>query len=496
MNLLPLFSQALHSRKPERVTQQITGSAMKPVNYKHLTSATAILPVAVALLLSGCSSGSDSNSNSQQASSRFIEASPQREGDAAAGWEYLRYGDLLGSGLPAGLFAPLLNDSANLLNRDGDSATIPVTFNIATDVNGVRLLSGLTCLGCHSGFINGEFIPGLGSTDTGAFAGGVPNLSVLLPAVEALYGVNSVEALAAAQFITGTGVTAKYTSAPIRGLNTAFILEEAAIAHRNPQTLAWLDEPQFNAADFGYASDVPPLWLAKKKNALYYNAMGRGDFSRLILQVFTPTVLNLETAERIIANGPDILAWINALEAPVFPSTIDTELAAMGQNLFTQHCESCHGRYGADEYYPNVLVGLEEVGTDPHYAQHFLDYDDLSRWYNASWYSQGSSLQPSAAYIAPPLDGIWASAPYFHNGSVPTLLAVLDPGERPMVWKRSFDSRDYDWDKLGWNFIHSNNDDPDAYDTSRQGYSNQGHLYGEVLSSAQQLALLEYLKTL
>ena len=44
--------------------------------------------------------------------------------------------------------------------------------------------------------------------------------------------------------------------------------------------------------------------------------------------------------------------------------------------------------------------------------------------------------------------------------------------------------------------MHSNNDDPDAYDTSRQGYSNQGHLYGEVLNSTQQLALLEYLKTL
>ena len=37
----------------------------------------------------------------------------------------------------------------------------------------------------------------------------------------------------------------------------------------------------------------------------------------------------------------------------------------------------------------------------------------------------------SKGYVAPPLDGIWASAPYFHNGSVPTVYHVLFPDERP-----------------------------------------------------------------
>ena len=36
----------------------------------------------------------------------------------------------------------------------------------------------------------------------------------------------------------------------------------------------------------------------------------------------------------------------------------------------------------------------------------------------------------------PPLDGVWATAPYLHNGSVPTLEAVLKSSDRPALWQR------------------------------------------------------------
>ncbi len=39
-------------------------------------------------------------------------------------------------------------------------------------------------------------------------------------------------------------------------------------------------------------------------------------------------------------------------------------------------------------------------------------------------------------YEAPPLYGAWASAPYFHNGSVPTIRDVLQPDKRPALWER------------------------------------------------------------
>ena len=67
-------------------------------------------------------------------------------------------------------------------------------------------------------------------------------------------------------------------------------------------------------------------------------------------------------------------------------------------------------------------------------------------------------------YVAPPLYGAWASAPFFHNGSVPTLWEVLKPADRRKVWKRQQTSANvlgtnagydgsfasYDFSKLGW----------------------------------------------
>jgi len=74
------------------------------------------------------------------------------------------------------------------------------------------------------------------------------------------------------------------------------------------------------------------------------------------------------------------------------------------------------------------------------------------QWYNDSFWGQASRLDPQQGYVAPPLDGIWATAPFFHNGSVPTIEGVLDSTKRPMYWTRTFDSTDYDQAAVGWNF--------------------------------------------
>ena len=51
-------------------------------------------------------------------------------------------------------------------------------------------------------------------------------------------------------------------------------------------------------------------------------------------------------------------------------------------------------------------------------------------WYSRSWFSNGDHpaklVFPFNGYVAPPLDGVWITAPYFHNGSVPTIEAVLN----------------------------------------------------------------------
>src|SRR5919201_1019250 len=51
-------------------------------------------------------------------------------------------------------------------------------------------------------------------------------------------------------------------------------------------------------------------------------------------------------------------------------------------------------------------------------------------------------------YANMPLDGIWLRAPYLHNGSVPSLRALLFPNERPAEFYRAYDV--YDWTNVGF----------------------------------------------
>ena len=113
----------------------------------------------------------------------------------------------------------------------------------------------------------------------------------------------------------------------------------------------------------------------------------------------------------------------------------------------------------------------------------------------------------TAGYQAPPLDGIWATAPYFHNGSVPALAGVLNSKARPTRFTRSFKTGEADYDKVnvGWK-VTETRDPPDAklapiearkiYDTSKPGRANTGHTYGDDLTDAERAQVIEYLKTL
>ncbi len=109
----------------------------------------------------------------------------------------------------------------------------------------------------------------------------------------------------------------------------------------------------------------------------------------------------------------------------------------------------------------------------------------------------------STAPSASPLVGVWATAPYLHNGSIPDLVGLLDSSQRPAGWQRlGAEEADYDPARVGWRFTAAIGGDPDTlegrrvYDTSRPGLSNAGHSYGDVLSETERADLLAYLKTL
>ena len=97
-------------------------------------------------------------------------------------------------------------------------------------------------------------------------------------------------------------------------------------------------------------------------------------------------------------------------------------------------------------------------------------------------------------YIAPPLDGVWATAPYFHNASVPNLEGVLNVAARPTYWRRI---NELDYEKMGWKYeAMKKGGNKKTYDTTLPGYSNQGHDFGEEFNEAERMAVIEYLKTL
>ena len=87
----------------------------------------------------------------------------------------------------------------------------------------------------------------------------------------------------------------------------------------------------------------------------------------------------------------------------------------------------------------------------------------------------GLEVRPTDGYRAAPLLGLWLSAPYLHDGSVPTLGDLLLPAaERPVTF-----------DRHGW-----------TVDTTVEGSSNQGHEFGTGLSQADKDALVAYLLSL
>ena len=86
---------------------------------------------------------------------------------------------------------------------------------------------------------------------------------------------------------------------PFMGVNPAFALEEAAVSRRDPVTLEWQDEAVFSVTNSPLASDVPPWWHVQKKNALYYNAVGRGDMAKLIMQICVVGVWDSDHAAEI-----------------------------------------------------------------------------------------------------------------------------------------------------------------------------------------------------
>lgn len=286
----------------------------------------------------------------------------------------------------------------------------------------------------------------------------------------------------------------------VRGVNAADRLAALLASHRDRNTFRWSDQPMLEVGTEVVPTDVPAWWMLKKKNAMFYNGFGRGDFGRFLMASNLLTVNDTAESREVDAHFNDVLAYINSIEPPPYPKPVNKLLAKQGGIVFVQNCSKCHGNYGADGKYPNLLIPESEIQTDSMlYKSNYQSYQFID-WFNNSWFAQGdhpARLEPFNGYIAPPLDGIWITAPYLHNGSVPDLETLLNSKRRPAFWSRDFDNPEYDYETLGWKYTaHEAPAAKLVYNTNLPGYSNAGHTYGDKLSSRERKGLIEYLKTL
>jgi hypothetical protein len=297
----------------------------------------------------------------------------------------------------------------------------------------------------------------------------------------------------------------------------------------------------------------PMVWDTPYFDWVLYNASIRQPMARNVIEdlgvgapVLSSTFLNGDVQHGVIMdNLTQIHRMLEKLQSPVWPEailgTIDRPLADQGRAIFEQRCAECHqpvdrathrpASVAADTPPPTITVGvvsLENVGTDPRQARNFAErivslekiggpaeipYMAAAQLVAGRVVEQWAAQSPEntalereidsgrandfrgpQAYRSRPLNGLWAAAPYLHNGSVPSLYELLLP---PQTRTRIFyvGSWEFDPQKVGL-IVGSPYAGAFAFDTWQPGNSNAGHDYGTDLGDAEKAALIEYLRTL
>jgi hypothetical protein len=203
-----------------------------------------------------------------------------------------------------------------------------------------------------------------------------------------------------------------------------------------------------------------------------------------------------------IAEAFDVMAFLRSYRPQPFPGAIDKDRAARGRQLYATQCADCHGRYDAGltprlVEFPNWIG---DVGTDGLRAKLFDE--PLAAAISRTSYRSEIAVARGGNYAAPPLTGIWASAPYLHNGSVPTLASLLSPDTRPQRF--NVGGHALDFEQVGLKLDEAGNypggykpfSTPALIDTATPGRSNSGHRFGETLDAGDKHDLIEYLKLL
>jgi hypothetical protein len=326
---------------------------------------------------------------------------------------------------------------------------------------------------------------------------------------------------------------------------------------------SWFDWVQYNASieqpmvrNAGEAMGVSAMInLTSAKGGLYNSGI---------------EIMNLDRIEKSLAGKqPNESTGFTGLKSPQWPSElppIKKAVAEQGAILYKDLCQGCHlppvssaefwksdrwslpdkrteERYPGERYLHLEVFPFARIGTDPAQAQDMFDrkvtvpqeldvpYDGfgfalgavtektIKHWYDSQTPPvapekreemngyRNNGIDHPLGYKARPLNGIWATPPYLHNGSVPNLYALLSPvSERPT--KFDLGNREYDAGNVGYRTDKLENGF--ELDTTLRGNHNTGHEFngdgtkqnekdgviGRFLTKQERMALVEFLKTM
>jgi hypothetical protein len=313
-----------------------------------------------------------------------------------------------------------------------------------------------------------------------------------------------------------------------------------------------INEPS-NAKPANAPVSYPVLWDTPQHDVVQWNGAavnaGTGPYNRNVGEVVgvfgdlriekvagSPTlsyqhhidITGLERLEEIL-----VTLWSPQWPEDSLPP-IDRDQAALGKVSYDKQCRSCHA--DIDRADPNrkikaIMVPIATVGTDPTMATNIITSVASTGILEGQGPQPFGPREPTASvvgfgvigvlgkerpaklqegspaylaavaankpvpprYKARPLNGIWASAPFLHNGSVPNIWELL---KKPEDRVTSFHVGSWEMDPVNVGFVTDAGPATSEFVTSDKGNSNSGHDYGTDLTDAEKRQLVEYIKTL
>jgi cytochrome c peroxidase len=440
--------------------------------------------------------------------------------------------------------------------KSGMMVGLPLGASVSNR-NGVALVNA-NCFECHAGVVNGQVVAGLGNSHLDQ-ASGIGNAKQVLARKDAILSSlkSEAERKEFSEFFDHVrSASMPFQFAKSRGDNFGpYAVWRLGSRLADPTKTGMIVSQEQTALEKLIDSvelptvDPMPWWLMKyKKKDYWYGDAAPDDASHFGFNFTTAHPEINESRAEHVKSVAKALAFARDTQSPPFPGKLDPALVQTGADLFHGRtaplqkegfvtCKNCHGTYTRKETASDLSVPgswkvdyhssetLRDVKTDDAYNTTLQKFKPIADHINQTkeyFAAQGTpdlapyvTVPERRGYIAPPLVGVWASAPYFHNGSVPTLETVLDSSKRPTLWSRkNTDPHAYNLIEVG--MVYEAVDaaslqplPPEAnprsttvinrhsiYDTRTFGRHNTGHNFGDSLSSNERAAIIEFLKSL